>query len=195
MDRNVHRLPDGPAIRATPVRQDGRGAALHRRCRAAAGTEARIFRVGNRSIIGGMMRAMGFDCGRSNAMRDRKRGCTGSQDEDEGAQRGQWQGQPPHLRVRRYHAGEAANNSPCHPDRASRGNAGGTPASQMLERVKGIEPSSSAWEAAALPLSYTRTRRRIVGGRGVRNSFRQPVDRTAAMVAIADSVQRRTASK
>ena len=26
-----------------------------------------------------------------------------------------------------------------------------------LERVKGIEPSSSAWEAAALPLSYTRT--------------------------------------
>ena len=29
-----------------------------------------------------------------------------------------------------------------------------------LERVKGIEPSSSAWEAAALPLSYTRWRRR-----------------------------------
>lgn len=28
-----------------------------------------------------------------------------------------------------------------------------------LERVKGIEPSSSAWEAAALPLSYTRTER------------------------------------
>ena len=26
----------------------------------------------------------------------------------------------------------------------------------MLERVKGIEPSYSAWEAAALPLSYTR---------------------------------------
>ena len=25
-----------------------------------------------------------------------------------------------------------------------------------LERVKGIEPSSSAWKAAALPLSYTR---------------------------------------
>ena len=25
-----------------------------------------------------------------------------------------------------------------------------------LERVKGIEPSLSAWEAAALPLSYTR---------------------------------------
>ena len=26
-----------------------------------------------------------------------------------------------------------------------------------MERVKGIEPSSSAWKAAALPLSYTRT--------------------------------------
>jgi hypothetical protein len=26
----------------------------------------------------------------------------------------------------------------------------------LLERVKGIEPSYSAWEAAALPLSYTR---------------------------------------
>ncbi|EFO29157.1 conserved hypothetical protein [Roseibium sp. TrichSKD4] len=26
----------------------------------------------------------------------------------------------------------------------------------MMERVKGIEPSSSAWKAAALPLSYTR---------------------------------------
>jgi hypothetical protein len=27
---------------------------------------------------------------------------------------------------------------------------------KMLERVKGIEPSYSAWKAAALPLSYTR---------------------------------------
>ena len=27
-----------------------------------------------------------------------------------------------------------------------------------MERVKGIEPSYSAWEAAALPLSYTRVR-------------------------------------
>jgi hypothetical protein len=26
----------------------------------------------------------------------------------------------------------------------------------VLERVKGIEPSSSAWKAVALPLSYTR---------------------------------------
>jgi hypothetical protein len=29
---------------------------------------------------------------------------------------------------------------------------------QILERVKGIEPSYSAWKAAALPLSYTRAR-------------------------------------
>jgi hypothetical protein len=28
---------------------------------------------------------------------------------------------------------------------------------KALERVKGIEPSYSAWKAAALPLSYTRT--------------------------------------
>ena len=29
---------------------------------------------------------------------------------------------------------------------------------RLLERVKGIEPSYSAWKAAALPLSYTRAR-------------------------------------
>ena len=29
---------------------------------------------------------------------------------------------------------------------------------KRLERVKGIEPSYSAWKAAALPLSYTRVR-------------------------------------
>ena len=29
---------------------------------------------------------------------------------------------------------------------------------KILERVKGIEPSYSAWKAAALPLSYTRAR-------------------------------------
>jgi hypothetical protein len=28
----------------------------------------------------------------------------------------------------------------------------------LMERVKGIEPSSSAWKAVALPLSYTRIR-------------------------------------
>jgi hypothetical protein len=33
-----------------------------------------------------------------------------------------------------------------------------TETGQVLERVKGIEPSSSAWKAVALPLSYTRGR-------------------------------------
>tara|TARA_Y100000817_G_scaffold260997_1_gene215298 strand:+ start:358 stop:525 length:168 start_codon:yes stop_codon:yes gene_type:complete len=37
----------------------------------------------------------------------------------------------------------------------------------FLERVKGIEPSSSAWKAAALPLSYTRINiRKQIGGGG-----------------------------
>jgi hypothetical protein len=44
----------------------------------------------------------------------------------------------------------------------------------LLERVKGIEPSSSAWEAAALPLSYTRDgigiAKAIAGGKGDRRS-------------------------
>jgi hypothetical protein len=35
----------------------------------------------------------------------------------------------------------------------------GTPWKVEVERVKGIEPSSVAWEATALPLSYTRKRR------------------------------------
>jgi hypothetical protein len=30
-------------------------------------------------------------------------------------------------------------------------------AAQGMERVKGIEPSYAAWEAAVLPLNYTRT--------------------------------------
>src|SRR5277367_6632222 len=30
-----------------------------------------------------------------------------------------------------------------------------------LERVKGIEPSSSAWKAVALPLSYTRGQKQL----------------------------------
>ncbi len=30
-----------------------------------------------------------------------------------------------------------------------------------MERVKGIEPSSSAWKAVALPLSYTRVSRTV----------------------------------
>jgi hypothetical protein len=35
-----------------------------------------------------------------------------------------------------------------------------------LERVRGIEPPSSAWEAAALPLSYTREMARSAMERG-----------------------------
>ena len=31
-------------------------------------------------------------------------------------------------------------------------------ADRILERVKGIEPSYAAWEAAVLPLNYTRAR-------------------------------------
>ena len=30
-----------------------------------------------------------------------------------------------------------------------------------MERVKGIEPSSKAWEALALPLSYTRGKKKL----------------------------------
>ena len=47
-----------------------------------------------------------------------------------------------------------------------------------LERVKGIEPSCSAWEAAALPLSYTRNGL-LMGenGRGVKLTLRYLADR------------------
>jgi hypothetical protein len=68
----------------------------------------------------------------------------------------------------------------------------------LLERVKGIEPSYSAWKAAALPLSYTRGAEPARAGRpsksgqgkqvvaepspiairsgGVRGGFRPPVE-------------------
>ena len=32
-----------------------------------------------------------------------------------------------------------------------------------MERVKGIEPSYAAWEAAVLPLNYTRMRPIVIG--------------------------------
>lgn len=35
----------------------------------------------------------------------------------------------------------------------------GTPWNVDVERVKGIEPSYAAWEAAVLPLNYTRMSR------------------------------------
>ena len=34
----------------------------------------------------------------------------------------------------------------------------GSPQNDAVERVKGIEPSYAAWEAAVLPLNYTRRR-------------------------------------
>jgi hypothetical protein len=40
---------------------------------------------------------------------------------------------------------------------------------EWLERVKGIEPSYSAWKAAALPLSYTRAPGRSPNTPGVRS--------------------------
>jgi hypothetical protein len=42
-----------------------------------------------------------------------------------------------------------------------------------MERVKGIEPSSSAWKAVALPLSYTRTRSSL------QRKIRKPASPTA----------------
>jgi hypothetical protein len=43
----------------------------------------------------------------------------------------------------------------------------------MLERVMGIEPTYSAWKAAALPLSYTRLMRRLLAHLP---TFRKAVD-------------------
>ena len=37
----------------------------------------------------------------------------------------------------------------------------GTQQNDEVERVKGIEPSYEAWEAADLPLNYTRVRREL----------------------------------
>ena len=39
---------------------------------------------------------------------------------------------------------------------------GGASSSNSPERVKGIEPSSQAWKAYALPLSYTRGQSRLI---------------------------------
>jgi hypothetical protein len=49
-----------------------------------------------------------------------------------------------------------------------------------LERVKGIEPSYSAWEAAALPLSYTRDGPQIRQGQGVVKG-REPFKKALAL--------------
>ena len=44
----------------------------------------------------------------------------------------------------------------CGRDRSAQASATQLNRAGRLERVKGIEPSSSAWKAVALPLSYTR---------------------------------------
>ena len=47
--------------------------------------------------------------------------------------------------------------------------------SETLERVKGIEPSSSVWKTEALPLSYTRGRPQRIARRGcLRKRIRHP---------------------
>src|SRR5262249_6668538 len=66
---------------------------------------------------------------------------------------------------------------------------------RRLERVKGIEPSYSAWKAAALPLSYTRIgrdlTRRATGlnrpARAANCPVSKPLQRRGALTA-ADSL-------
>ena len=49
-----------------------------------------------------------------------------------------------------------------------------------MERVKGIEPSSKAWEAAVLPLNYTRHPERILSSiTGRRSTFLATTPRTS----------------
>ena len=48
-----------------------------------------------------------------------------------------------------------ATSDTCRRKALQRGRVNGQ--KSKLERVKGIEPSSVAWEATALPLSYTRS--------------------------------------
>jgi hypothetical protein len=59
---------------------------------------------------------------------------------------------------RRIRAGNesGAKVSPQQSGKVSPAAKGGAKSLKVLERVKGIEPSSSAWKAVALPLSYTR---------------------------------------
>src|SRR5687767_12695498 len=88
-----------------------------------------------------------------------------------------------------------------------------------MERVKGIEPSSSAWKAVALPLSYTRllkpgsgmqasdffpsisdpcslpsVHRRVVGEVGLEPTKAQPADLQSAPFAARDTPPFRCAS-
>src|SRR5258707_8461931 len=70
-----------------------------------------------------------------------------------------------HDRLQRAGAGSSSGGFLCSPKairsadhvrRHSQASVSLTNPLKTLERVKGIEPSSSAWKAVALPLSYTR---------------------------------------
>src|SRR5262249_23255740 len=76
------------------------------------------------------------------------------------------QGHPVSRRRARY---RRDREFPIHQPRSERA-ATVTPAARSLERVKGIEPSSSAWKAVALPLSYTRRRLPNTIPRSARNA-------------------------
>jgi hypothetical protein len=59
------------------------------------------------------------------------------------------------------------------------------PVFRKMERVKGIEPSYSAWKAAALPLSYTRVQGVCIRSTGRRKWWRG-LDLNQRRVAPAD---------
>ncbi len=62
---------------------------------------------------------------------------------------------------------------------------------KRLERVKGIEPSYSAWKAAALPLSYTRVRGSLTRPRGGLNCPRSTTQEVASRRLSGPSAQAR----
>jgi hypothetical protein len=67
---------------------------------------------------------------------------------------------------------------------------------KALERVKGIEPSYSAWKAAALPLSYTRAQvityhARRAASTGMRRSGPLNTSRFAAYTVASINNERR----
>ncbi len=72
------------------------------------------------------------------------------------------------------------------------GNSGSGERLFVMERVKGIEPSSLAWEAKALPLSYTRERRSTPVGPGLAPALD---DRPSATVLAARSTPNRPANQ
>ena len=57
-----------------------------------------------------------------------------------------------------------------------------------MERVKGIEPSRPAWKAGALPLSYTRKIKKMVGAAGVEPATPWSQARCATKLRYAPSL-------